>query len=297
MKTTPEKTPCPLRRVQLKLSGPGRRLSLSGSAACSAQPSGCALDAGGASRHFLVADNATLLLGGLVLSNGYALQGGCVLALRGGALNASAVTFQGCAALGDGGALLALSGASASLDGCLFTGTSSRAGFGGGAAALFGSSLLLSDCAFVNCTATSGGAFVSAYASTANASNVSISGCFGQGYGGGAMAFYNSTLAFVHSDIFNSTAVYGGSAIGTWRGCTLVLEDSSIQSCNAASAGGSTIFSGHGPLAEITRSSIVDNCLTCCDGCDTAGQGSIVADHTRLVVVDSVIAGATKTYR
>ena len=107
---------------QLEIA-PGRMLTVRGGS-CAAVPrdapvasvGACALDAAGSSRHFLVQQGAALSLNGVLLLRGRALQGGCVLALgRDAKVNVSSSAFSDCISAGDGGALLALDGASATL--------------------------------------------------------------------------------------------------------------------------------------------------------------------------------------
>jgi hypothetical protein len=83
-----------------------------------APPGSCALHAGGASRLLDLRAGASLSLSGVALLGGAAPQGAAALVLDGSALVASDCLIADARAIGDGGAVLALAGATVSLDGC-----------------------------------------------------------------------------------------------------------------------------------------------------------------------------------
>ena len=61
----------------------------------------------------------------------------------------------------------------------------------------------------------------------------------------------------------------------------------------ATQPGTTAINVGHGPTGIIRRSLVSDICISCCDGCDSFGQGVIFADHTALSVEDSIVQRTT----
>ena len=142
-----------------------------------------------------------------------------MLVTAGGALAAQGVTFRDCAAVGDGGCVLAVDGSSAELVGSSLLNCSSSGAWGGGALALFGSRLSLQRCAVAGCASRGGAAFGAAYASSASASATSVASCAADGYGGGAVAFYNSSLQLLGGcSVTNTSSTTGGLALFTWRG-------------------------------------------------------------------------------
>lgn len=105
--------------------GPERLLTIRADpAACGppsrgALPGRCPLDAGGLSRQFEVSGGARLRLENVELRGGSDVQGGSVLALGlSTRFEAEKCVFADSAAVGDGGAVLALAGAEAAFSGC-----------------------------------------------------------------------------------------------------------------------------------------------------------------------------------
>ncbi len=109
------------------------------------------------SRMFEVANGATVVLEGLVLTNGYASAGGAIL--NGGNLTLNRCTVTGCAVSGGGGGGGIYNNlGSASLNECTITGNSATAG--GGLFNLSGGiPMTLKQCTVTGNSATSGGGF------------------------------------------------------------------------------------------------------------------------------------------
>lgn len=99
---------------QLEVLDAGRSLVIR---CASPDRSQCLLDAGGASRHFAVRPGASLRLLGLTLVNGFAVQGGSVLAVN-ASFTAQGVLFANSTAIGDGGGVLGLGASLVTLENC-----------------------------------------------------------------------------------------------------------------------------------------------------------------------------------
>lgn len=226
-----------LNGIPLIVAGSGRNVTLSGDTASCGQPPAslslpaaspaCVLDARGLSRHFTVEAGARLALSSVALVNGFALQGGSVLAI-GGVVSAQRSVFAHSRATGDGGAILGLAGSSLDVQSsespcpaavktplttrrapthplpphltqCIgalplagfFLNASSFGASGGAVAALFGSTANLSGCDFSGCAAQSGGAAAALYASALTASRSSFQRC--SAAAGGALAAWNTS--------------------------------------------------------------------------------------------------------
>lgn len=290
--------------AHLRLSGaplllpPNRpRLSLQGDpSACAAapgRPSGpifdalppglCFLDAAGASRVLELSRGAAVDLSGLALVNGRALAGGAVLATA-AQVSAAGCAFANCTAVGDGGALLALAGATATLSGCSVVSSRSLLGTGGGAAALFGSSLALSGGSFVqDCSAALGGGAAAAHGSTLTLDGASaLRGC-AAGFGGGAAALNGSSAVLrAGSAVEGASADGDGGCAFAWRLSNLTVSDSTLRGCAAGGSGGG-VSALYSESVRLERASV----LGCAAG---ASGGGLHLRHSAGALVDSDVS-------